>query len=89
VVFPDAEVKFFLEASVEERGRRRYLELKAKGMDVDCARITEEIQERDRQDSGRELAPLKKADDALLIDSTALSIGATIEKMLSVISKVK
>ncbi len=88
VVFPDAEVKFFLEASAEERGRRRYLELKEKGMDVDCARITEEIQDRDRQDSGRELAPLKKADDALLIDSTALSIGATIEKMLSVINKV-
>ena len=89
VVFPDAEVKFFLDASEEERGRRRYLELKAKGMDVDCARITKEIQDRDRQDSERELAPLKKASDALLIDCTALSIDATIEKMLAVINKVK
>ena len=85
VVFPDAEVKFFLDASAEERGKRRYRELKAKGMEVDRARITREIQDRDRQDSGRELAPLKKADDALVIDSTSLSIEATIEKMLSVI----
>ena len=89
VVFPDADAKFFLDASAEERGRRRYLELKAKGMDVDLAQITTEIQERDSQDSGRELAPLKKADDALLIDSTCISIDETIEKMLSVIRKVK
>ncbi len=85
VVFPDADVKFFLDASAEARGNRRYLELKAKGMDVDCARITREIQDRDNQDSGRKIAPLKKADDALLIDSTALSIDATVEKMVSAI----
>jgi cytidylate kinase len=89
VVFPDAEAKFFLEASAEERGKRRYLELKAKGMDVDCPQVTKEIQDRDCQDSGREIAPLKKADDALLIDSTTLSIDATIEKMLSVIRNAR
>ncbi len=89
VVFPDADVKFYLEASAGERGRRRYLELKAKGMDVDRAQITKEIEERDRQDSGRALAPLKKADDALLIDSSSMSIEDVLDRMLSEIKKVK
>ncbi len=89
VVFPDADVKFYLEASAEERGKRRYLELKAKGMDVDRVRITKEIEERDRQDSGRALAPLKKADDALLIDSSAMSIDDVLDRMLSEIKKAK
>jgi cytidylate kinase len=89
VVFPNADVKFFLDASAEERGKRRYLELKAKGMDVDLAQITREIQDRDKQDRGRDLAPLKKADDALFIDSTSLSIDETIDRMLSVIKKAK
>lgn len=89
VVFPDADVKFYLEASAGERGKRRYLELKAKGMDVDRAQITKEIEERDRQDSGRALAPLKKADDALLIDSSAMSIDDVLDRMLSEIKKVK
>ena len=89
VVFPDADVKFYLDASAGERGKRRYLELKAKGMDVDRAQITKEIEERDRQDSGRALAPLKKADDALLIDSSAMSIDDVLDRMLSEIKKVK
>ncbi|HSQ78381.1 MAG TPA: (d)CMP kinase [Nitrospirota bacterium] len=89
VVFPDADVKFYLEASAGERGKRRYLELKAKGMDVDRAQITKEIEERDRQDSGRALAPLKKADDALLIDSSAMSIDDVLDRMLSEIKEVK
>ena len=89
VVFPDADVKFYLEASAGERGKRRYLELKAKGMDVDLAQITKEIEERDRQDSGRALAPLKKADDALPIDSSAMSIYDVLDRMLSEIKKVK
>jgi CMP/dCMP kinase len=87
VVFPDADVKFFLDASAEERGKRRFLELKAKGIDVDCSQITREIIARDKQDSGRDIAPLKKADDALLIDSTALNIAETVEKMLLIIKK--
>ncbi len=89
VVFPDADVKFFLDASAEERGRRRHQELKAKGMDVDLARITQEIRERDHQDSMRSLAPLRRADDALLIDSTDLNIGEVLERMLSEIRKAK
>jgi cytidylate kinase len=89
VVFPDADVKFYLEASAGERGKRRYLELKAKGMDVDRAQITKEIEERDQQDSGRALAPLKKADDALLIDSSTMSIDDVLDRMLSEIKKAK
>jgi cytidylate kinase len=83
VVFPNADVKFYLDASADERGKRRCLELRAKGMDVDCAQITREIEERDRQDSGRTIAPLKKADDALLIDSSAMSIDEVLDRMLS------
>jgi CMP/dCMP kinase len=89
VVFPDADVKFYLDASAGERGKRRYLELKAKGMDVDRVQITKEIEERDRQDSGRALAPLKKADDALLIDSSAMSIDDVLDRILSEVKKAK
>jgi cytidylate kinase len=89
VVFPDADLKFFLEASAEERGKRRYLELKGKGMDVDLERITQEIKDRDHQDSGRSIAPLRQADDALLIDSSLLSIDQVIDRMLSELAKVK
>jgi CMP/dCMP kinase len=89
VVFPDADWKFFLEASAEERGKRRYRELKGKGMDVDLARITQEIKDRDHQDSGRSIAPLRKADDALLIDSSLLSIDQVVERMRSELAKVK
>ncbi len=89
VVFPDADVKIYLDASTAERGKRRYLELEAKGMKVDRDRITREIEERDRQDSGRALAPLKKADDAILIDSSAMSIEEVLDRMLAEIKKVK
>jgi len=89
VVFPDADSKFFLDASAEERGRRRYLELKAKGMDVDLMQITQEIRYRDSQDSGRSIAPLRRADDAVLIDSTTMDIDTVLNKMLSDIAKEK
>jgi cytidylate kinase len=89
VVFPDADRKFFLDAGAEERGKRRYHELKEKGMDVDLARITEEIRDRDRQDSGRAIAPLRQADDALLIDSSFLSIDQVVDRMLVELTKVK
>jgi len=88
VVFPDAEVKFYLDASAEERGRRRYEELRAKGMDVNCATITREIRERDHQDSTRTIAPLRRADDAFLIDSSAMSVSEVLQKMMAVINTV-
>ena len=83
VVFPRAEVKFYLDASAEERGRRRWQELKEKGMDVDRAAITEEIRARDLQDSSRSIAPLARATDARYLDSSAMTIDDVVVEMLS------
>ena len=85
-IFPDAEFKFFLEAEVNVRAARRYEELKKKGAKSKGASISEhevleQLIERDRRDSGRELAPLRRADDALVIDSTKLSIKAVVAAM--------
>jgi len=81
VVFPDAEVKFFLVASAQERGRRRYLELIARGEEVTLEETIAKVVLRDQQDESREHAPLKKADDAVVIDSTALTIEQVLELM--------
>lgn len=81
VVFPDAELKFFLSASAEERGRRRFLELQAKGVTTSLEETIQDVIARDRQDSERELAPLRQADDAIAIDSTGLSIEQVIALM--------
>ena len=87
VVFPAAYKKFYLDASVEERSRRRTLELISKGFEADGDRIRLEIIERDARDSGRDIAPLKKADDAYLIDSSGLSIDDVFLKILAIINK--
>jgi CMP/dCMP kinase len=81
VVFPDAEVKFFLSATPEERGRRRYLELAARGEKVTLEETIEKVICRDRQDESREHAPLKRAEDAVDIDSTSLSIDEVLDLM--------
>jgi cytidylate kinase len=81
VVFPDAEVKFFLSASAEERGRRRFLELAARGEAATLEETIAKVVQRDQQDEGREHAPLKKAGDAVAIDSTELSIDEVLELM--------
>lgn len=81
VVFPDAELKFFLSASVEERGRRRFLELKAKGVDTSLEETVKDVAKRDQQDSERELSPLKMADDAIAVDSTGLTIDEVVKLM--------
>ena len=83
VVFPDAPLKVFLTASAEERARRRYLQLKAKGDDVNLASLLEEIRARDERDTQRAVAPLKPAADAIQLDSTALSIEQVLERILS------
>ncbi len=72
VVFPNAKYKFFLDATVSERAKRRYLQLKATGMDADIDKITKNISARDEQDRNRKIAPLKAADDAVVIDTTDL-----------------
>ncbi|MEW6427226.1 MAG: (d)CMP kinase [Thermodesulfobacteriota bacterium] len=83
VVFPDARHKFFLDASAEERARRRTEQLAEKGQFVPYATILEQINRRDRDDAGRALAPLKPAPDAIVIDSSRLSIEAVVETMLA------
>lgn len=73
VIFPEAEVKIFLEASVSERARRRYDEIIASGRAVDLVETLREIEERDKRDSERDVAPLRKAEDALMIDSSRVT----------------
>lgn len=82
VVFPSAEVKIFLTASAEERAKRRYHELKAKGQDVTIARLTEVIKQRDQRDMERTVAPLNPASDALVLDSTHMTIDEVLNKVL-------
>ncbi|MDG2917947.1 (d)CMP kinase [Bisgaard Taxon 10/6] len=85
VVFPNAQVKLFLDASAEERAKRRYKQLQSKGIDGNFAQILAEIKERDFRDRNRPVAPLKPADDALLLDSTELSIEEVIARALKYI----
>ncbi len=78
-VLPDADVKIFLTASVEKRAKRRYDELVEKGEECDLKTIEEDIRKRDEQDSTRELAPLKKAEDAHLVDSSDMTIQEVVD----------
>lgn len=81
-VLPNADKKFFLQASVEERAKRRYEENKQKGYRVDFEQLKEEIRLRDERDMKRAVSPLKRADDAILIDTTSLSIDEVIQKIM-------
>ena len=87
VVFPDAQVKLFLDASAEERAKRRYKQLQNKGISGNFAQILAEIKERDFRDRNRAVAPLKPADDAFLLDSTTLSIDEVIGQALDYIQQ--
>jgi cytidylate kinase len=86
VVFPHAEVKFFLLASAAERGRRRFEELRAKGLQVDLQQTIAEVEERDAADSNRQHAPLVQAEDALAIDTTAMTIEQVLQEMLRIVN---
>jgi len=79
VVFPEAQHKFYLDASPEERSRRRTLQLQEKGMEADYEEILAQIIKRDRDDSSRTIAPLRAADDAVVIDSSNMSISEVVE----------
>ncbi len=83
VVFPDADLKFFLDADVEERARRRYMELVARGEKVDYLFLKKNLLCRDRQDRERAVAPLKVPEGAIMVDSTRLSIDAVLKAMLA------
>ena len=86
-VLPNAEFKFFLTASVQVRANRRYLELKAKGMEVDLKQLEEEIAERDYRDSHREIAPLTQAEDAFYVDTSDMTIEEVIQTILDRVKK--
>lgn len=87
IVFPDAIHKFFLDASPEERAQRRQKQLAENGQKVEFQEILAQIQKRDRDDSGRSLAPLQPAEDAIIIESSEMSIDEVVSFMLAAINK--
>jgi cytidylate kinase len=92
VVFPDAELKIFMTASPEIRAQRRFLELKEKGQEVDFNSILQNVEGRDEIDSNREVSPLKRADDALILDNSFLSreeqLKWTLEKVKEITERI-
>lgn len=87
-VLPDAEVKIFLTASIRERAERRWKELLAKGSQVQLADLEKEIEERDYRDMNREVAPLRQADDAVLVDTSGMTIDQVVEKILQICERM-
>lgn len=87
VVFPNAQLKVFLTASVEERATRRYKEMVAKGEQVDFEQLKEEIAFRDKQDSERAISPLKQAEDAIYLDSSDMNIQQVVDKIISLVEE--
>ncbi|HSG98346.1 MAG TPA: (d)CMP kinase [Woeseiaceae bacterium] len=87
-VFPDAALKVYLTASAEERARRRHKQLKDKGLDVSLAALSRDIENRDRRDSERTIAPLKPAEDARYLDSSGQSIEAVTQQVLDWVAEL-
>lgn len=87
VVFPDADVKFYLDADLMIRGERRFQEMRAKGVPVDLETTLQEIRQRDEKDMTRAIAPLKKAEDAVVVDSSRLNLEEVVEEMLQIIHR--
>jgi cytidylate kinase len=87
VIFPDAATKVFLTASADERARRRYKQLKEKGMAVTLSALLREIEARDARDAARPVAPLKPATDAVLIDSTGMPVDIVVDKVLHLVHR--
>ena len=88
-VLPDADLKIYLTASVEVRAKRRYDELIEKGQEADLAVIEEDIKKRDHQDMTRDIAPLKQAEDAVLVDSSGMTIEEVVDTVIREVEKVK
>jgi cytidylate kinase len=88
VVFPWARLKIFLDASPEERALRRYKQLKGKGLDASLPALVTDIRERDERDRNRPVAPLRPADDALIVDSTTLSIDEVLDRVLEEVRRI-
>ena len=87
VVFPEADLKVFLEAEPEERAKRRYLQWKEKGIEVPRNQLAQEILSRDQRDKTRKVAPLEPAEDALVIDTTHLSRGQVLDRILGLLAE--
>ncbi|MBC8204686.1 (d)CMP kinase [bacterium] len=85
VVFPDAEVKIFLSADPHERAVRRWKELREKGVEVELIEVERDIIARDKRDSGRQIAPLKKAEDAIEIDTTYMTIDEVVDRITAIV----
>ena len=89
VVFPDAEAKFFLTASVAVRAQRRYEEMKARGIEADLDAIRRDVEQRDLRDSTRTIAPLTRAPDALVVDSSELTPQAVVDRVVARVRQVE
>ncbi len=89
VVFPDADVKLFVTASVEERARRRVAEMRGRGIPVDEAAVLDDLKRRDARDSSRSTAPLKAADDAVVLDTTTLDADAAFDAAIAAVERVR
>ena len=87
VVLPNADLKIFLTAHLEERAKRRYKENKKKGKDLHISKVIEDIVVRDQKDSTRKESPLRKADDAIILDTTYLTIDEVVEKIIELTDK--
>ena len=87
VVYPEAEVKFFLDASLETRARRRLAEFASRGIDASLDEVRREIEARDRQDTTRAIAPLRRAEDAIALDTTELTVEQVVERMVDVVER--
>ena len=85
VVLPDADVKVYLTASVEVRAQRRYKELIEKGQEADLEKIKKDIEERDYRDMNRDIAPLRQAEDAILVDSSYMTFDENVQAILDLI----
>lgn len=88
-VLPDADLKIYLTASTEVRAKRRWAELKEKGINADISEIEEDIKERDHRDMNREFAPLKQAEDAIYVDSSDLTIDEVVDKIIHLYNDIK
>jgi len=89
VVFPDADVKLFITASPEERALRRYRELLERGYPADYEEVKQEMIKRDQSDSGRAIAPLKPAPDAIILDTSGMALSEVVEQVIRIIRQAK
>ncbi len=89
VVFPNAHVKFYLTASVESRARRRMVELEEKGSYIEFEEVKKQVEARDKNDMGRKVAPLKKAPDAIEVDTTQFNVEQVVEKLYNIVMEKK